>query len=94
MKSFQQFSENSERAQQLRQAMADKAEKFKKEGQAAVQKTRDDVERRRLNAKKKSLRDRMAAKGITDDEGLLDDDEGWCYNLYCKTQTGEHSLTG
>ena len=80
MKSFQQFSENSERAQQLRQAMADKAEKFKKEGQAAVQKTKDDNERRQMNIKRKRLRDRMAAKGITDNDGLLDDEEDWCYN--------------
>ena len=75
MKSFQQFSENSERAQQLRQAMADRAEKFKKDGQAAVQKTKDDNERRQMNIKRKRLRDRMAAKGINDDDGLLDDDE-------------------
>lgn len=75
MKSFHQFSENTERVQQLRQAQADRAEKFKKEGQAAVQKTKDDNERRKMNAKRKSLRDRMAARGITDDDGLLDDEE-------------------
>jgi len=73
MKRFAEFVESA--AEMANKAMADRQQKIKQDGQAAVQKTRDDVERRRMNAKKKSLRDRMAAKGISDDEGLLDDDE-------------------
>lgn len=73
MKRFAEFAESA--AEMANKAMADKQQKFKQDGQAAVQKTRDDAERRKMNAKKKSLRDRMAAKGISDDDGLLDDDE-------------------
>lgn len=73
MKRFAEFAESA--AEMANKAMADKQQKFKQEGQAAVQKTRDDAERRKMNAKKKSLRDRMAARGISDDDGLLDDDE-------------------
>ena len=73
MKRFAEFAESA--AEMANKAMSDKQQKFKQEGQAAVQKTRDDAERRKMNAKKKSLRDRMAARGISDDDGLLDDDE-------------------
>jgi len=35
----------------------------------------DNVKRREMNDKRAKLRDRMKAKGIDDDDGLLDDDE-------------------
>lgn len=75
MKSYTQFSENAERAQQLRQQQLDRAKKFKDDGQAAVQKTKDDNERRQMNIKRAKLRAKMKARGIDDDDGLLDDEE-------------------
>ena len=74
MKSYTQFAENAERAQQLRQTQLDRAQKFKKEGEASVQKTKDDNERRQMNIKRAKLRAKMKARGI-DDDGLLDDEE-------------------
>ena len=52
----------------------DRAQKFKKEGEASVQKTKDDNERRQMNIKRAKLRAKMKARGI-DDDGLLDDEE-------------------
>ena len=75
MKSYTQFAENAERAQQLRQMQLDRAKKLKKEGEASVQKTNDDNERRQMNIKRAKLRAKMKARGIDDDDGLLDDEE-------------------
>ena len=73
MKRFSDFIESA--AEMNRQRQIDGVERFKKEGQAAVQKTKDDAARRQMNAKKKALRDKMAKRGISDDDGLLDDED-------------------
>ena len=71
MKSYTQFSENAERAQQLRQQQKDRADSYK----ASLQKGMDDVKRREMNAKRAKLRDKMQARGVDDEDGLLDDDD-------------------
>ena len=73
MKSFSQFSESA--AEMANKAMADRQQKFKDEGQAAVQKSKADNERRQMNIKRAKLRAKMKARGIDDDDGLLDDEE-------------------
>ena len=72
MKSYTQFSENADRAAQLRQQQQKGVDSYK----ASLQKGMDDVKRREMNAKRAKLRDRMQARGIGDADGLLDDDEG------------------
>jgi len=71
MKNYTQFSENAERAQQLRQQQQNRVDSYKKSLQTGI----DSVNRREMNDKRAKLRDKIKAKGIKDDDGLLDDDE-------------------
>ena len=73
MVSYRQFMESA--AEMANKAMADKTQKFKADSQAAVEKTKADNERRQMNVKRAKLRAKMKARGVEDDDGLLDDED-------------------
>ena len=73
MVSYRQFMESA--AEMANKAMADKQQKFKADSQAAVEKTKADNERRQMNVKRAKLRAKMKARGVEDDDGLLDDED-------------------
>jgi len=68
---FRTFQENADRIQKIKQQQQDGMDRYKKSLQTGI----DNVKRREMNDKRAKLRDRMKAKGINDDDGLLDDDE-------------------
>ena len=71
MKSYTQFSENADRAAQLRQQQQKGVDSYK----ASLQKGMDAVKRREENAKRAKLRGKLNAVGVDDEDGLLDDDD-------------------
>ena len=73
MVSYRQFMESA--AEMANKAMADRQQKFKADSQAAVEKTKADNERRQMNVKRAKLRAKMKARGVEDDDGLLDDED-------------------
>jgi len=73
MINFSTFTENAERAQQLRDKQRDAVDKFK----ASLQKGKEEHERRNAvdaqNNRRKRVRAKLDAAGVSDDEGDLDD---------------------
>jgi hypothetical protein len=70
---FKSFVENAERVQALRDRMKSTQDKFK----AGVQKDREEHQRRiavaAQNEKRKRVRSKLDAAGVSDDEGDFDD---------------------
>jgi len=73
MINFSTFTENAERAQQLRDKQRDAVDKFK----ASLQKGKEEYERRNAvdaqNNRRKRVRAKLDAAGVSDDEGDFDD---------------------
>ena len=73
MINFQNFKENAERVQALRDRMKSTQDKFK----AGIQKDREEHQRKisvaQQNERRKRVRSKLDAAGVSDDEGDFDD---------------------